>query len=178
MVASADGRAALAGTTKGLGAAADRAMFHALRERVDCVMVGAGTVRTESYERLIKDPQARTRRTDAGLAAEPVTAVVGRSGAVALEGAVVGSDPEELLDRLRMEHGVRSVLCEGGPTLNSHLLAAGAVDELFLTIGAKLVGGEDPLTIIRGPELDPPVALDLIWLLEGDGDLLARWRLR
>ena len=36
--------------------------------------------------------------------------------------------------------GVRSLLCEGGPTLNRALLAAGVVDELFLTLSPLLVG--------------------------------------
>ena len=54
------------------------------------------------------------------------------------------------LARLREDHGVRSVLCEGGPTLNTHLLAAGLVDELFLSVDPVLVGGEDALTIVAG----------------------------
>ena len=52
----------------------------------------------------------------------------------------VGDDLPLLMARLRTEHGIRSVLCEGGPTLNSYLLAAGLVDELFLTLNPKLAG--------------------------------------
>ncbi|MDQ3587821.1 MAG: dihydrofolate reductase family protein [Actinomycetota bacterium] len=177
MVASADGRATVDGRTSPLSSKSDRAMFHGLRERVDCVMVGAGTVRAETYGRMIKDPDARLRREGLGLDSEPVTAVVSRSGDVPLDGAVVGHDPAGLLRALEAEHSVRSVLCEGGPMLNRHLLAQGLVDELFLTLSAQLVGGEDPLTILRGPPLEPPVGLELVWLLEGEGDLLVRWRL-
>ncbi len=177
MVTSADGRAAVDGRTSPLSSQSDRTMFHGLRERVDCVMVGAGTVRAESYGRLIKDPEARGRREARGLDPEPVAAVVSRSGDVPLEGAVVGRDPAELLRALKSDHSVRSVLCEGGPMLNRHLLAHGLVDELFLTISAQLVGGDDPLTMVRGASLEPPVELELVWVLEGDGDLLLRWRL-
>ncbi len=49
------------------------------------------------------------------------------------------------------------MLCEGGPHLNGALLAAGVVDELFLTLAPKLGGGADPqasLRIVCGPELD------------------------
>jgi len=178
MVASIDGRAALRGRTRGLGGSCDRELFHGLRERVDCVLAGAGTVRAEGYGRLVGDPEARARREARGLRAEPVAAVVSRSGAVPLVGAVVGADPEELLRSLAAEHGVRSVLCEGGPTLNGHLLAAGLVDELFLTLSPQLLGGADPLTIVTGEALDPPRHAELIWALEGGGDLFLRWRLR
>ncbi len=178
MVASVDGRATLGGRTKGLGGEADHALFHGLRERVDCVMAGAGTVRAEGYGQVIKTEEARARRQVRGLGAEPVMAVVSRSGDVPLEDAIVGDDPAALIELLRAEHGVRSILCEGGPTLNSALLAQGLVDELFLTLSPQLVGGEDPLTIVAGPELEPPLQLDLVSLIEGGGDLLLRWRLR
>lgn len=178
MVVSADGRAAVDGRTSPLSSKSDRAMFHGLRERVDCVMVGAGTVRAEGYGRLIKDPDARARREALGLDPDPLTAVVSRSGDVPLEGAVVGHDPAELLGVLQAERGVRSVLCEGGPMLTRDLLAQGLIDELFLTISAQLVGGEDPLTMVRGAPLEAPIELELVWILEGEGDLLLRWRLR
>jgi riboflavin biosynthesis pyrimidine reductase len=177
MVASVDGRAAVAGRTKELGGEADHALFHGLRERVDCVMAGAGTVRAEGYGRLIKTEAARARRQERGKSPEPVTAVVSRSGDVPLEDAVVGEDPAELIERLRSEHGVASILCEGGPTLNSALLEQGLVDELFLTVSPQLVAGLGPLTIVTGPELDPPRRLELVTLAEGGGDLLFRWRL-
>lgn len=178
MVASVDGRATLEGRTKGLGGEADHALFHGLRERVDCVMAGAGTVRAEGYGRVIKTEEARARRQVRGLDAEPVMAVVSRSGAVPLAGAIVGDDPVALVELLRAEHGVRSILCEGGPTLNSSLMDLGLVDELFLTLSPQLVGGRDPLTIVAGPELDPPPQLELLSLVEGGGDLLTRWRFR
>ncbi|MGH2824608.1 MAG: RibD family protein, partial [Thermoleophilaceae bacterium] len=69
-----------------------------------------------------------------------------------------------------------SVLCEGGPTLNSHLLAAGLVDELFLTLNPKLAGGAAALTIVAGRELVEPAELRLMTVAEGGGDLFTRWR--
>ncbi len=93
-----------------------------------------------------------------------------------MEYARVGDDLPLLMARLREQHGVRSILCEGGPTLNSHLLAAGLVDELFLTLNPKLAGGAAALTIVAGRELVEPAELELVSLAEGDGDLFTRWR--
>jgi riboflavin biosynthesis pyrimidine reductase len=177
MVTSVDGRAALAGRTKDLGGEADHAVFHGLRERVDCVMAGAGTVRAEGYGRLIKTEEARARRRERGMSEEPLAAVVSRTGDVPLEGAVVGDNPRALIERLRTEYGVGSILCEGGPTLNFALLEQGLVDELFMTVSPQLASGLDPLTMVTGPPLDPPRRLTLVSLAEGGGDLLFRWRL-
>ena len=78
--------------------------------------------------------------------------------------------------RLREDHGVRSVVCEGGPTLNSYLFAAGLVDELWLTLNSMLAGGAAALTIVAGRELVEPVDLDPISVAQGEGDLFTRWR--
>jgi riboflavin biosynthesis pyrimidine reductase len=57
-----------------------------------------------------------------------------------------GVDLPALLRTLRDQFGVRSVVCEGGPTLNDGLIAAGLIDELYLTLSPKLVdGGERAL---------------------------------
>jgi riboflavin biosynthesis pyrimidine reductase len=89
-----------------------------------------------------------------------------------------GDDLSLLLARLRSEHGIRSLVCEGGPTLTSHLLAAGLIDELFLSIAPKLVGGGDEPTITTGHELASPAEADLVWLCESGGELFTRWRIR
>jgi riboflavin-specific deaminase-like protein len=93
--------------------------------------------------------------------------VVRHQGSVDLAGA---------LRHLRRERGVRALLCEGGPRLHAELQAAGLVDDLFLTIAPKLVGGEAP-RIVEGalPDIAP---LELAWLLESDGELFARYRRR
>lgn len=82
----------------------------------------------------------------------------------------------EALRHLRQERGVRAVLSEGGPRLHAELQATGLVDDLFLTIAPKLVGGEAP-RIVEGtlPGIAP---LELAWLLEEDGELFARYRRR
>jgi riboflavin-specific deaminase-like protein len=84
-VASADGRATFGGRSGMLGDEGDRAVFHALREQADAVLVGTGTLRAERYGRLISDPDTRARRQHRGRLPEPLACTVTRSGAVPLE---------------------------------------------------------------------------------------------
>jgi riboflavin biosynthesis pyrimidine reductase len=48
--------------------------------------------------------------------------------------------PASVLELLRTEFGVSLLLHEGGPTLFGRFMAAGCVDELFLTIAPQLAG--------------------------------------
>jgi riboflavin-specific deaminase-like protein len=207
MVSSVDGKATLAGATRGLSNEADRAIFHHLRTQADAVMAGAGTVRTERYGRMVRDPDLREKRRREGLEPDPLAVIVSArldlpadlpllqdpdSRVVIATGADrelegvrakvdylrTGDDLQLLLARLGEEHGVRSVLCEGGPTLNGYLFAAGLVDELLLALSSQVVGGLEELTIVAGRALVEPVPLELHWLVEGGGDLFSRWRIR
>jgi riboflavin biosynthesis pyrimidine reductase len=73
------------------------------------------------------------------------------------------------------DRGFRSILSEGGPSLFGAMLEAGVVDEVDLTWAPTLVGG-GPGRIISGPGVD--VALEPMLLLEEDGTVLGRWRVR
>ena len=75
-----------------------------------------------------------------------------------------------------VSRGLGIVVCEGGPTLNGALLANGLLDELCLTTSPLLAGGEAG-RIVAGID-EHPVELELAHLLEADGALFARWRLR
>lgn len=76
MVATLDGRATLGGRSGPISDAADRALFHGLRAVVDAVMAGAGTVRTERYGPIVRDPDTRRLRVRRGLRAQPLACVV------------------------------------------------------------------------------------------------------
>lgn len=85
-----------------------------------------------------------------------------------------GVDLDRALEWLLRERGIRSVLCEGGPTLHGRLREGDLADELFLTIAPKLAGGEAP-RILEGalPDVEE---LELAWLLESEGELFGRYR--
>ena len=82
----------------------------------------------------------------------------------------------EALRFLRSRFAVRSLLCEGGPTLHAELVAAGLVDELFITRSPKLAGDAGH-ELFNGLEARVR-ALELAWLCESGGELYARYRLR
>ncbi|HEV2787103.1 MAG TPA: dihydrofolate reductase family protein, partial [Solirubrobacteraceae bacterium] len=70
-----DGRAAVDGRTAPISSVDDRQLFHALRTRVDAIMVGAGTLRIERYGRLVRDEARREQRRLAGLQPDPLAIV-------------------------------------------------------------------------------------------------------
>jgi riboflavin biosynthesis pyrimidine reductase len=185
-----DGRATIAGVSGPIGSDADTAMLVGLRTRFDAVMIGAGTMRAERYgplpgERLmvivsgsLELPWDAPLFSDGGAPVLIFTASDAEPPAtetplelVRHEGAI---DLTAALRHLSEERGVRAVLSEGGPRLHAELQALGLVDELFLTTSPKLAGGAAP-RIVEGevPEVEP---LELVWLLEEDGELFARYR--
>jgi riboflavin biosynthesis pyrimidine reductase len=85
-----------------------------------------------------------------------------------------GVELDRALKWLLDERDVKSVLCEGGPTLHGRLREGGLADELFLTIAPKIAGGEGP-RILEGALVDID-AVELAWLLEAESELFTRYR--
>jgi riboflavin biosynthesis pyrimidine reductase len=77
-VTTLDGRAALDGSTRPLGGPADLEMLLALRDVADAVLIGPGTVRAESYARLVGRAERRAARRSAGLAEDPPAVLISR----------------------------------------------------------------------------------------------------
>ena len=61
-------------------------------------------------------------------------------------------DPTVAVQRLRQEHGIRTLLCEGGPTLYGEFLKSRLIDEDFRTISFQVLGKSPQ------PEVDRPTA--------------------
>jgi riboflavin biosynthesis pyrimidine reductase len=189
MVSSADGRSTIEGRSAPLSDPADRVLFHALRRQVDAVLAGTGTLRTERYRRLVRQPERREERRARGLQLDPLAVVLSRSGGVPEDIEMLTdpeqpravfkgdeADPVQAFRRLREEHEVRSLLCEGGAVLLGALLQARLVDELFLCLAPVLAGGEGQVTV-AGPALHPPVTLRLVHLIEHEDVLFMRYRI-
>jgi len=178
MVQSVDGHVTVDDRSGGLGGPEDRAVFRALRSRADGLLVGSGTLNGERYSTTL-DPPHRATRLAAGLTAEPLLATVTRSFSLdedlpllheELTRAVVYTETEppfavdaDRVSVVRLDEatpaaalqdlasrGLRTVNCEGGPGLLAALVRDGLLDELLITVSPLLVGGEQPLTMLRG----------------------------
>jgi 2,5-diamino-6-(ribosylamino)-4(3H)-pyrimidinone 5'-phosphate reductase len=197
MVATVDGRAALNGSAVGIGSTADKRLMRELRAEADVVLHGAGTVRADPLSARVPS-ELVPGRLARGLSEQPLGAIVTRSGNLpprhpyyesatviyitSDRGVPVALPSVEVCHVADVKHmvadlgrrGARRILCEGGPTLNAALFAAGLVDELFLTIAPKLLGGDDPLTIVKGQSLGV-LLLELRSVVERDGELFLKY---
>jgi riboflavin biosynthesis pyrimidine reductase len=192
MISSVDGATSVAGLSGGLGGAADRRLFSVLRASADAVLVAAGTVRAENYGpgtlpiAVVSRSCSLDWRSPFFTAATFRPVVVTVSEAPALNRAqaeevadvvLAGATDVDLRTALGAlaERGARSVLAEGGPSLNSQLAAAGLLDELCLTVSPVLVGG-DAKRVLSGAGLAGPALLQLCSVCEEDGFVFLRFR--
>ena len=208
MVTSIDGRAQLGGRAEGLSGRADRRLLQLLRVPYDAVGSGVGTLRADDfYSHLPADLAAR--RLAAGRSPQPTAVVIAGTDPVPTDrrwfthadqgrilvvggGPAVGEPagtellvaptdrpaPEWVLARLA-ERGIGSLLLEGGPTTNAAFLAAGAFDELYWTIGARLLAN-DALPMIAAvpdsPFAEQPREAELVSVHRSDDELFLRYR--
>jgi diaminohydroxyphosphoribosylaminopyrimidine deaminase/5-amino-6-(5-phosphoribosylamino)uracil reductase len=140
-----DGRMTLPGSRRITGEASRR-LVHELRAASDAVAVGMQTAR-------IDRPQLTAR--DVGAQRQPRRLVFGRGPLPeGLELELLNGSLEDELARLGGE-GVQSLLLEGGATLATSFLRAGAIDKLLVFVAPRL-SGEGP-GLFR--DLDAPLAL-------------------
>ncbi|NUT48957.1 MAG: bifunctional diaminohydroxyphosphoribosylaminopyrimidine deaminase/5-amino-6-(5-phosphoribosylamino)uracil reductase RibD [Saccharothrix sp.] len=142
--ASLDGRVAAAdGTSRWISSEESRAEVHEFRAKVDAIMAGTGTVRTD-------DPRLTARGTRSGQdgGRQPLRVVVGMSdlppGARVLDDEAETMhlrthDPDVVLGALAAR-GVVDVLLEGGPTLAGAFAAARRVDRVLAYLAPKFLG--------------------------------------
>jgi 2,5-diamino-6-(ribosylamino)-4(3H)-pyrimidinone 5'-phosphate reductase len=88
-------------------------------------------------------------------------------------------DLAETMSTLRVRLGIRVLLSEGGPQLAHGMIAAGLVDELFLTLAPKLGSEHDAARLVQGPRFLPSdlPRLTLLDVLHHEDELFLRYRL-
>lgn len=141
--ATLDGRVAAADlSSKWISSAASRADSHALRNSVDAILVGSGTV-------LVDDPQLTARDGHLLHDHQPLRVVLDRRHRVPADARVLDESAETLVldvDAPRFalkalyDRGVRHVLLEGGPTLAGAFVEAHCVDEVVAYLAPMLLG--------------------------------------
>ena len=127
--------------------------------------------------RLLADPESHVAIVTSATDSLPQTGAridyvrAGRDGRVDLRPAFA---------ELRSRFAIQTLLCEGGPHLNGELLSASLVDELFLSVSPTLAGdparGQPALRILAGVELEHPLELELLSVLEHSSRLFLRYR--
>ena len=189
MVSTIDGAATgESGLTASINNEPDQRVFRLLRELADCVVVGAGTARTEGYppldvptvvvSRSGSVPETLRGADPGRVLLATVSVAAGLEDARDVLGAdnvlVLGSHRVDLaaLKQALVDRGFGDILCEGGPHLLRDLLDQGVADELDCTFVPRMVAGVQS-RITDGPPVD--VTLDLQTLVEQDGTLLGRW---
>jgi len=203
-VASVDGHATIDGLSRKLSDPGDRDLFRSLRERADAVLVGTRTLAAENLGRMLPQAERRERRVASGRSPEPILVTVTNSSRLPLDiplfsnpdanvvvfsttrpdtahvAATVIHEPltslADALSTLWRDHGVRILLCEGGPTLFGALVRERLVDELFLTLAPVIVGGASEKGVASGPPPEAPAKLELAGVLERDSTLFLRYR--
>lgn len=166
-----DGKLATAtGDSRWVSGPTARHMVHELRDHVDAVLVGSGTVLaddpsltvrldhpsrpTRNPLRVVVDTHGRVPATARlfGDGEAPTLLVVGASCPVTERGQAEvlrlperdgHVDPTALLTALG-ERGIVELLCEAGGGLTGALLRAGLIDRVMAIIAPKLVGGDGP----------------------------------
>lgn len=134
------------GTSQWISSPASLEDNHAIRSRIDAILVGTETVLTDN-------PRLTARDSSGGRAArQPVRAVMGLRG-IPAEAAIHGTDglavhlptrdPARALEQLYSE-GARHVMVEGGSRILSAFLTAGLVDELIVYLAPTLLGSGTP----------------------------------
>lgn len=110
-----------------------------------------------------------------------------RVAAMAATGRRVFSMPREdplrwVLRHMRRDLGARVLLVEGGPSTNGALIDAGLVDEFFLTLAPRIVGGRDGLPAVRSDRDRSASAVTALELVSATpnadtGEVYLRYRL-
>ncbi|MEN3341990.1 MAG: hypothetical protein V7644_1394 [Actinomycetota bacterium] len=113
-------------------------------------------------------------------AAPELRALVPAAAEVVAAGGGDWVDARAAVDCLR-RRGHQRILSEGGPTLFASLVAAGAVDELFLTVSPLLAGraAGPRLSLVEGAELLPGVEVrgELLSIRRHESHLFLRYAL-
>ena len=178
--------------------------LHQLRAKVDGIMVGAETIRTDNPFLTVRYAEGKnpTRIVPTSMADIPEDANILEKHAPTI---IVTSEkaPEEKVERLKekvevircgedrvdlikmmntlYEKGIKNLMVEGGSTLNWNLIKLGLVDEIRLIHMPFIVGGTDTPTLVGGEgfsSLDEVVKAKLRAHFLRGSHLITEWEIK
>jgi 2,5-diamino-6-(ribosylamino)-4(3H)-pyrimidinone 5'-phosphate reductase len=196
---SIDGKIATISGDSKLSSKKDLIRLHKLRSQVDAILVGKNTVNkddpllTVRYSkgknpiRIILDSRGTILNESKILQTSnkvPTLIVVSKKitkrnlqklKKFPLEIMIIGENQvnvKSLMKNLR-KRKIKTVLLEGGGTINWEFIKNNLVDEFYITVTPFILGGKDAITLVQGHGFDritksPKLRLDRIKRLEND----------
>jgi riboflavin biosynthesis pyrimidine reductase len=176
------------GTSESLSNAVDRRILGVIRELADVVLIGAESARTEGYVRPRRARLAvvtnsgnlaghRIEGSPPPLVLCPASAVDSVNATCAAAEIMIVADPITPASMVAAlaQHGLHSIVVEGGPTLSAQFVDAEIANELCLTTAPVVAG---PVLPVLGTADLPSKDATLTQLLRDEsGFLYARWLL-
>lgn len=179
-------------------------LLHQIRADSDAIMVGANTIRIDNSFLTVRhvegknpirvipsskadiSPDANILSPDAPtIIAVSARAEKEKCAALAEKGAHLEICGEDLVDlpalmRLLYEkYNVKSLMIEGGSTLNGNMFQEDLIDELLLIHLPFIAGGEDTPSLVTGlhpRDVSDLLKLDLISQYMAGDNLITKWR--
>ncbi|WP_295722627.1 2,5-diamino-6-(ribosylamino)-4(3H)-pyrimidinone 5'-phosphate reductase [uncultured Methanobrevibacter sp.] len=202
-----DGKIATKTGSSKISGKKDMVRVHQLRKDMDGIIVGIGTVLADDPKltvskidallednpiRIVVDSQGRTPINSRVLnkMAPTIIAVSGKYSdtreikELSKKADIFVSGKEhvdlsKLLDYLYSQ-GIKTLMLEGGSTLNFSMIKEGLIDEIRICIGPMIVGGNYAKTLFDGEGFDfmeDSVKLDLININQLDQDLILTYKI-
>ena len=173
---SIDGKIATHTGDSGLSSRQDAIRLHKIRSQVDAILVGKNTVardnplltvryvKGKNPIRIILDSHGKISPTSKIIqTCSKIPTIIGVSKRISqknlnalkklpLEVIITGENYVNIKSLLKIleKKGIRSILVEGGGTVNWQFVADGIFDEIMITISPFVIGGTNAVTFVEG----------------------------
>ncbi|PIW32993.1 MAG: 2,5-diamino-6-(ribosylamino)-4(3H)-pyrimidinone 5'-phosphate reductase [Nitrosopumilales archaeon CG15_BIG_FIL_POST_REV_8_21_14_020_37_12] len=173
---SIDGKIATHTGDSGLSSRQDAIRLHKIRSQVDAILVGKNTVardnplltvryvKGKNPIRIILDSHGKISPTSKIIqTCSKIPTIIGVSKRISqknlnalkklpLEVIITGENYVNIKSLLKIleKKGIRSILVEGGGTVNWQFVVDGIFDEIMITISPFVIGGTNAVTFVEG----------------------------
>jgi 2,5-diamino-6-(ribosylamino)-4(3H)-pyrimidinone 5'-phosphate reductase len=182
----------------------DKTRVHKLRSKVDAIIIGKNTAKIDdpfltvryakgqSPTRIILDSSGTILpRSNIIKTADHVRTIIAvskmapkknlvRLGKYPLEILIAGQKKVDIKKLLKLlyKKKIKTILLEGGGTINWEFVRQGFIDELIVTVTPYLVGGKDAITLVEGDgfsDITNSIKLKLQKIMRQDNEIVLRY---